>query len=230
MRPSSCQTVRKRSQSPASRQTAQFSTRSRIARRSAVSRGRAWPGSYARAMADTILASATSATRRRRSCATSPGRHDEPAGPRDRGRDAAQGVPRGERGPVRARRPRPGPREPDRPHPRHRRRPVARPPRPHRRRARRPRRLDASPVRGPPRRRRLRLGPRRDRHEERDRLARRHPRLPRPLRVPPARRPAARRRGRRGERRRGGRARLARARAARHRAPTTCSTRAPRSA
>ena len=32
--PSSCQTVRKRSQSPASRQTAQFSMRSRIARRS----------------------------------------------------------------------------------------------------------------------------------------------------------------------------------------------------
>ena len=30
MRPSSCQTVRKRSQSPASRQTAQFSTSSRI--------------------------------------------------------------------------------------------------------------------------------------------------------------------------------------------------------
>ena len=34
MRPSSCQTVRKRSQSPASRHTAQFSTSSRIARRS----------------------------------------------------------------------------------------------------------------------------------------------------------------------------------------------------
>ena len=32
--PSSCQTVRKRSQSPASRQTAQLSTSSRIARRS----------------------------------------------------------------------------------------------------------------------------------------------------------------------------------------------------
>ena len=34
--PSACQTVAKRSQSPASRQTAQFSTRSRIARRSNV--------------------------------------------------------------------------------------------------------------------------------------------------------------------------------------------------
>ena len=34
MRPSACQTVRKRSQSPASRHTAQFSTSSRIANRS----------------------------------------------------------------------------------------------------------------------------------------------------------------------------------------------------
>ena len=36
IRPSGCQTVRKRSQSPASRHTAQFSTRSRMASRSAV--------------------------------------------------------------------------------------------------------------------------------------------------------------------------------------------------
>ena len=35
--PSSCQQVAKRSQSPASRQTAQFSTRARIARRSRIS-------------------------------------------------------------------------------------------------------------------------------------------------------------------------------------------------
>ena len=37
MRPSACQTVRKRSQSPASRHTAQFSTNSRIACRSEAS-------------------------------------------------------------------------------------------------------------------------------------------------------------------------------------------------
>ena len=37
MRPSSCHTVRKRSQSPASRHTTQFSTNARIASRSDVS-------------------------------------------------------------------------------------------------------------------------------------------------------------------------------------------------
>src|SRR4051794_30651245 len=55
MRPSSCQTVAKRSQSPASRQTAQLSTRPRIARRWAKSVpacSAAIAPSYARAMPD----------------------------------------------------------------------------------------------------------------------------------------------------------------------------------
>src|SRR3954447_19409838 len=53
MRPSSCQRARNRSQSPASRHTAQASTRSRIARRSAVAEGSSTTPSYARAMLDT---------------------------------------------------------------------------------------------------------------------------------------------------------------------------------
>ena len=187
MRPSSCQTVRKRSQSPASRHTAQFSTRSRIARRSAVAEGSGTTPSYARAMLDTTtigerdLRDETTALLRdllRVDTANPPGR-ETAAATLLKDYLEASGVECElvARDPDR--------REPGRAHPRHRRRPVAGAVRPHRRRAGRPAGLDAPAVRRAPRRRRLAVGPRRRRHEEPDRDARRGDGRPGPLRVQP---------------------------------------------
>ena len=152
---------------------------------------------------------------RRAAARPDPRRHVEPAGQRDGGRRAAARLPRPPRHRVRAGRARARPREPRRADPRQRRRPVARADRPHRRRARRRARLAAAAVRGRDRRRRLRVGPRRGRHEEphRDERGRAGDAGARGL--PPARRPRADRPGRRGGRQRGGRDAVARRGAAR---------------
>ena len=102
MRPSSCQTVAKRSQSPASRHTAQFSIRSRIVRRSSgisppltrtdISITRVW---QCLAEASHPAARCTWTSRvRARSCSPrwSGGRHRR-AGPRRRRPDRHQGRP-----------------------------------------------------------------------------------------------------------------------------------------
>ena len=101
------------------------------------------------------------------------------------------------------------PPEPGRPDTGHRRRPLARAVRSHRRRAGRRAGVDASAVRGPRRRRRLAVGTRRGRHEEPDGHPRGDDGGARPLRVPAEGRPAVHRAGGRGGRRRGRRHALA---------------------
>ena len=147
-----------------------------------------------------------------------PGRHVEPARPRDAGSARApkeyleaNGIECElvARDPDRA--------NLDRADPGHGRGADPGPPRPHRRRPGRRAGLEASAVRRPRGRRGLPLGPRRRRHEERDGDESRRDGGAGALGLPAARRPRLHRRGRRGGRHRAGRPDLARRRATRPR-------------